>query len=189
MQSFTICMKMIAMFCKCARCVSKLLKPRSSDTLRDDTLYLRRYEVQEVNREYALDEKRGLLFIRGCSHLQLRQKIDGAPLHNNAHTYLWKGTPTKLLSRHVQAYSECTSLRSIREEIAPIAMLSSALVAGVIVLLIQENTTLPRASELLLSAPRSSVKCRKQYALTASTGRIGRRHAPVIVASATTICD
>lgn len=60
-------------------------------------------------------------------------------------------------------------------------MLSSILVDRVVFLHTQDNVTLLSASEQLLSASRSSVKCCKQYALTASTARLRRRHAPMIV--------
>lgn len=60
-------------------------------------------------------------------------------------------------------------------------MLSSIPADSVLFLHKQENITLLRAGERLLSASRSSVKCCKQYALTASTARLWRRHASVIV--------
>lgn len=60
-------------------------------------------------------------------------------------------------------------------------MLSSIPADSILFLHKQENITLLRAGERLLSASRSSVKCCKQYALTASTARLWRRHASVIV--------
>lgn len=62
-----------------------------------------------------------------------------------------------------------------------VIMLSSILVDSAVFLHTQENVTLLRASELLLSVSRSSVKCCKQYALTGSTARLWRRHASVII--------
>ena len=58
-------------------------------------------------------------------------------------------------------------------------MLSSILVDRVVFLHTQDNVTLLSASEQLLSALRSGVKCCKQYALTASTAQLRRRHAPM----------
>lgn len=64
-----------------------------------------------------------------------------------------------------------------------VIMLSSIPADRVVFLRTQGDVTLLRASERLLSASRSGVKCCKQYALTASTARLRRRHAPTTVPS------
>lgn len=60
-------------------------------------------QVQEVNWEYILDEKREAFIYPWLQPFSGGAKTNG---HNNIPSHLWQGTLTKLLHRHAQTHSQ-----------------------------------------------------------------------------------